>query len=148
MTNSGLFTRQTIGAILNGWDDPLISVANTLTLSPGVALPSKHTGTLGPYRSATNTVEDLEAAIAAGDADAADYVKPFGTQTWDPAELQSALIFCPSAALSGVRGLFWQGRCREQRQICLFPGFRSTSQDKALWPPTEQPKGLIGRGWP
>merc|ERR1712127_1060616 len=72
-TNSGLFTRQTIGDILNGWDDPLISVASTLTLPPGVSLPAAYYGMLGPYRNETNTVEDLVAAIAAGTADRRDY---------------------------------------------------------------------------
>ena len=58
---------------MSGWDDPLISVANTLTLPPGVSLPAAYTGLLGPYRNETNTVEDLVAAIAAGTADRRDY---------------------------------------------------------------------------
>ena len=154
-TNSGLFTRQTIGGVLNGWDDPLISVASTLTLPPGVSLPAAYSGMLGPYRNETNTAGDLVAAIAAGTADAADYVTFRHIRTWDPTDLRpifdrsaaGPLIPCSSVALSGVRGLLWQGRRSEQLQICLFPGFHSMFRDWAdLWPPRTAQGAVLGRG--
>ena len=75
--NSGLFTRRTIREVLNGWEDPLISVANGLTLPPGVSVPAAYTGLLGPYRNETSTIQDLEDAIAAGAVPGTDYETEF-----------------------------------------------------------------------
>lgn len=71
--NGGLFTRRTIREVLNGWEDPLVAVANTLTLPPSISLPAAYEGLLGPYRHEESTVAMLEDAIAAGTVDAAGY---------------------------------------------------------------------------